>query len=283
MTVHDPITRNIRENIEDTGWGGYLVRREFFDRELARLAILSGAKLFLNVRAESLIRKDNQVVGAITSSHRLPEVRASVTICADGMRSATAKGFARSEIASENEAEVYPGVQMELINVHDVKPGEIEMYETEDQMLRGRSLWPHARGVTLASFSSIDVFQQLKSREDNLFSEKIGPSFPIYISSFQNRKNMGFFYSQLAKDGVIYVGEASGCSGIVHGMISAHYGVYVAKMAIQSGDTSMRTIGEYGNMIKNSDIYRTPFCYRHIRSHYGSYKEWLERSKEIRV
>ncbi|MCX5799654.1 MAG: hypothetical protein NTU90_08870, partial [Proteobacteria bacterium] len=126
------------------------MRREFFDRELARLAILSGAKLFLNVRAESLIREDNQVVGAITSSHRLPEVRASVTICADGMRSATAKGFARSEIASENEAEVYPGVQMELINVHDVKPDEIEMYETEDQMLRGRSLWPHARGVTLA-------------------------------------------------------------------------------------------------------------------------------------
>jgi hypothetical protein len=63
-------------------------------------------------------------------------------------------------------------------------------------------------GITLASFSSVDAYTNLRSRRDNLFSRKIAPSFPIYISSFQNRKNMGFYYSRFAQDGVMYVGEA---------------------------------------------------------------------------
>ena len=87
--------------------------------------------------------------------------RQAVTICADGMKSATSGGLAKREIASEEEAETYTRLQMELVRVGEVSPGEIEIYESEDPLLSGRSLWPHA-GVTLASFSSVDHFLQLK-------------------------------------------------------------------------------------------------------------------------
>ena len=51
MVIRDPMSGNIIEEIEDSGWGGYLARRELFDRELARQAIQSGVKLLLHARA----------------------------------------------------------------------------------------------------------------------------------------------------------------------------------------------------------------------------------------
>ncbi|MBP1746699.1 MAG: geranylgeranyl reductase, partial [Deltaproteobacteria bacterium] len=39
MVIRNPLSGEIIEDIEDTGWGGFMVRRELFDRELARRAI----------------------------------------------------------------------------------------------------------------------------------------------------------------------------------------------------------------------------------------------------
>lgn len=281
MIVRDPQSHDIIEDIEDSGWGGCLVRRELFDRELARRAILSGAKLFLHTRATSFIREDNRVVGVKTSSSSLPSVNAKIIICADGMQSATIRGFARGRIGTPQEMETYPGVQMELARVENVTPGYIEMYEGDDSSLHGRSLWPHGNGITLASFSSFETYTRIRSRKDNLFSQKIGPSYPIYISSFQNRKNMGYYYSKFSQDGVLYIGEANGGSGIVHGMISGQHAAHVAVTSIREGMTSSQWTTEYELKMKKSDIMKTPFCYRHIRAHYGSYRNWLERSGNI--
>ena len=74
MKVIDAFSEHIKEEVEDTGWGGYLVRREFFDRELARLALMAGAKLFLNVKVKELIKDEGWVVGVSITSRRLPEV-----------------------------------------------------------------------------------------------------------------------------------------------------------------------------------------------------------------
>jgi len=77
---------------------------------------------------------------------------ARITICADGMKSASSSGFAARELAEESEAETYTGVQMELVNVMDATPGVIEIYKSSDSTLGGRSLWPHDAGITLARF-----------------------------------------------------------------------------------------------------------------------------------
>jgi flavin-dependent dehydrogenase len=283
MVIRNPLSGEIIEDIEDSGWGGYLVRRELLDRELARRAVCSGAKLFLHTRATSFIREDGCVAGVQTSSSSAPFIRARVTICADGLQSATSRGFARKNVGSSDETGTYPGIQMELAGVSSVTPGRIEIYEGDDVSLHGRSLWPHGNGITLASFSSLEVYNHLRSRGDNLFSQKIAPSFPIYISSFQNRKNMGFYYFKFTQEGVMYVGEACGGSGIVHGMISAHYAAHVAIAAIREKNTCPERIEEYETMMRQSDICATPYCYRHIRAYYGTYRNWLEQSGSIKA
>ncbi|KUO78772.1 MAG: hypothetical protein APF81_26320 [Desulfosporosinus sp. BRH_c37] len=279
LKLIDPLSGQVMEDIEDSGWGGYLARRELIDRELAKVAIMAGAKLFLNVKAEALIKEDGIVVGVKTASKSLPEVRAKVTICADGMKSA-ASGFARKEIATEAESETYTGIQLELVNVKEVTPGQIEIYEAEDPKLSGRSLWPHGGGITLASFSSMDAYNEIRSRRDNLFSQKIASSYSVYLGGFPNRKEMGFHYHNMVKDGVIFVGEASGASGIVHGMITGSYATKVAKKAIEQED--LKCIYEYESLVRKSDVYQNPFSYRIVKKHYGSYRTWLERSKEIK-
>jgi flavin-dependent dehydrogenase len=283
MVVRDPLSGDIIEDIEDTGWGGYLVRRELFDRELANLAVRSGAKLFLHTRGVSFIKEEGRVVGVLTSSSSMPMIKARITVCADGMQSASRRGFAKASVGSADEVGTYPGVQMELARVDDVIPGQIEIYEGDDVSLYGRSLWPHGNNITLASFSSLEAYRHLRSRDDNHFSRKITPSFPIYISSFQNRKNMGFYYSRFTQDGVMYIGEACGGSGVVHGMISANYAAHVAIASLREGNTHPERMEEYEAMMEQSDICRTPFCYRHIRSHYGTYRSWLERSGNIKA
>ena len=122
----------------------------------------------------------------------------------------------------------------------------------------------------------------MKSRTDNLLSLKLSRSYPIYISSFRNRKRMGLYYSRVALPGLLFVGEASGCSGIVHGMISGYYAAQAATMALR-GTKQPDAAEAYSRLLKDSDIQKTPFCYRHIVDFYGSYKNWLERSKEIKL
>jgi len=112
-------------------------------------------------------------------------------------------------------------------------------------------------------------------------SLKLSSSFPIYMASFPNRKEMGYFYQRMVKDGVIFVGEACGASGNIHGMITGYYAAKVAKKVIEEDD--MKIIYEYEMVIKNSDIYQNPFSYRHIKKQYGSYQLWLERSQEIKI
>jgi flavin-dependent dehydrogenase len=283
MVIRNPLSGEIIEDIEDTGWGGFMVRRELFDRELARRAINFGAKLYLHARAKSFLKEAGCVVGVQTSAPSLPIIHARVTICADGMQSATNRGFAKENVGLPNEVDTYAGIQMELAGVDNVTPGQIEIYEGDDESLYNRSLWPHSHGITLASFSSVEAYESLRSRNDNVFSKKIGSSFPIYISSFQNRKSMGFYYSRFTKDGVLYIGEACGGSGVVHGMISAHYAAQVAIASIRENNTYPEIMKEYETIMMQSDVCATPFCYRHIRARYGTYRKWLEQSGNIKV
>lgn len=92
---------------------------------------------------------------------------------------------------------------------------------------------------------------------------------------------MGLYSQHLTKDGLIFVGEACGCSGIIHGMISGYYAALAVKNEILNGNKTIKADEQYETMLKNSDIYKNPFCYRNIRNYYGLYKNWLERSKKI--
>jgi len=278
--IYEAESGKMLEEIPDTGWGGYLVNRQLFDREIALLALEAGAELSIRTRAVDLIREGDRVVGVRTSSKRLPEIRAEVVICADGIRSLRG-GFAGKELLKDKKEEYRAGILMELNGVKDVQPGIIEGYESPDKALSGRNLWTHANNACFLTLPHINLFWDLQHRDDNLFSKKIRDAQPTQINGYFMRHDMGRFCEKVVDDGLIFVGDASGNSGIIHGMISGYYGAIAAKEAIKEKDIGR--LMKYDHMLKKSDIYRYPYCWHTIRREYRSFAGVLERMKGIQL
>lgn len=268
--------------IPDTGWGGYLVNRQLFDREIALLALQAGAKLSIQTKAEDLIRDEGRVIGVRTNSKRMPEIMAEVVICADGIRSLH-NGFARKEliIKEEKEEEYLAGVLVELNGVKDVRPGIIEGYESPDVTLSGRNLWVLAEDVCSLTLPNVNLFWDLQKREDNLFSRKIRDAQPTQVNGYFMRYDLGRFCDKVVDNGVVFVGDASGNSGIIHGMISGYYGAIAAKEAIR--EKNIGRLMEYDHMLKKSDIYRYPYYWHTMRKEYRSLAGILEKMKGIQL
>ena len=92
---------------------------------------------------------------------------------------------------------------------------------------------------------------------------------------------MGKFLDEVAGDGIVYIGDASGNSGTIHSMISGYYAGKVAVRAVKEKDINI--LFEYADILKNSDIYKSPYCWRQVIEFYGSYKNCLNKFNEIEV
>jgi len=276
----DAHTGDVKEEVTDVG--GYYADRYAFDKEIGKLAVEAGAELMLNTRAIDLIRRDGRVVGVKTN--RISEIEAKVVICADGLYSVT-KGFAKKElIEEENEDHTfYTGISIELANVRDINPGWIELLEGTIGKLGPRTptFWQHSESACYMTFSSMDEFYSLKSRDDNIISKRLKDAFPVQRSGYIQRHHMGKYFDKVVEAGIIFVGDASGSSGIIHGMISGHYAGMVAAKAVNENDPSK--LFEYDKILKESDIYKSPYRWRETKKVYGSYENCLNRFKNIEV
>ncbi len=140
--------------IEKSALGGYLVRRELLEKEIAALAIEAGANLYLKTRVMKLLAKEGKVEGVETNSDVIPRAKGEIFICADGIRSA-ANGFAVKEGLCER-GEVRPGISFLLANA-DVSAGIIEHFLSSDPLLNYRCFWTHRNGVSFFSVPSSSI------------------------------------------------------------------------------------------------------------------------------
>ena len=92
---------------------------------------------------------------------------------------------------------------------------------------------------------------------------------------------MGKYFDKVVDAGIIFVGDASGSSGIIHGMISGYYAGMVAAKSVNENDPSK--LFEYDKILKESDIYKSPYRWREAKKVYGSYENCLNRFKNIEV
>jgi len=281
LARRDVKSGDIIEEVTDAG--GYFVDRQMFDKEIARLAIEAGAELMLNTRAVDLIKKDGRVIGVKTN--RIPEIESKVVVCADGVYSID-KGFARKQLIKENKDvySYYKGIQVELAGVGNVNPGWIEIFETSDLTFFGRKnlqLWQHSKSKAYTSFPTIEDFESIKSRDDNFLSKKFKNAFPVQKSGYMNRYYMGKFLDEVVGDGIVFIGDASGNSGTIHSMIQGYYAGKIAVRAVEEKDITI--LLDYKDILKNSDIYKIPYCWRQAAEFYGSYKNCLHKFKEIEV
>ena len=277
---YDPQSSELILNIPDTGWGGYLVERQAFDRELALMALKSGAQISINTKVTGLLREKDQVVGVETDHKHLSRVMAEVVVCADGIHSLSS-GLGKSELLKDKEEKYKPALLLELNGVRDIRPGIIESYVSNDPVLAGRTLWTHSKDICLMTIANINLFDEIKKRDDNLLSRKIKDAQIIQMAGCRARADAGRFCERVVDKGILFVGDASGCHGIIHGMISAHYGAMAAVKAIQKRDLDM--IEDYDQTLKASDIYKHPYLWPAIKENYQTFAEVMDGFKGIKL
>jgi digeranylgeranylglycerophospholipid reductase len=277
--VRDPFTGEIREEIPG---GGYLVRRDLLERELAIRAANAGARILLKTRCTGFLKENGRVIGVKTDREDLPELRAGVVICGDGLHSAR-NGLAAGEITTDENLEFGSGVNLELANLKDAEPGTVELFLTAtDRDLNYKHLVIHEEGQCFLSFSSLSNFEEVKERTDNILSEKLRRAQCLHIGGYLSRRHSGLFLKTIVKDGVIFIGDASGGGGAIHGMIQGYLAAGVAARAIEKNNSSLNTLSLYQGLVTET-LQRALFYWFFVRERYGTFTDWIERMRKIRV
>ncbi len=263
--------------IESSTLGGYLVRRELLEKEIAALAIQAGASLYLKTRVLKLIRKEGKVEGIETDSDVIPRAKGEIFICADGIRSA-GNGFAVSEGLCERR-ELLPGISYLMANA-DVSAGIVEHFLSSDPLLNYRCFWAHRNGLCFLGFPSSAAFYELKERGDNIISRKIKNAYALEVSGYARASGKyGEYFENMVRDNIIFVGDASGGAGNIHGMIQGHFAGTVAESAIKDNDISEERLSEYQDLVLNT-LGKAPFFFFTAREDFGSFSDWFREFEE---
>lgn len=270
--------------IDTSPLGGYLVRRDLLEKAIAALAIRAGAQFYLKARVLKLIKKEGKIEGIETNSAAIPRATAKILIAADGIRS-PAGGFALNEgLFKEGglskKGELLSGISYLIANA-EVSPGIIEHFVSSDSLLNYRVFFTHGNGQSFFGVPYSTAFDELKEREDNVVSRKIKNAYPIEICghSRANYGKYGQYFENIVKDNLMFIGDASGGSGNIHGMIQGHFAGTVAASAIKEKDTSHARLGEYQHLVLNT-IGKAPFYWFSAIEDFGSFSEWFRLFEE---
>jgi len=201
-----------------------------------------------------------------------------IFICADGIRS-SGTGFAEAEGLCE-KGEVKSGISYLLANA-DVSAGIIEHFLSPDPLLDYRCFFTHRRGLCFLSFPSSETFYEMKKRGDNIVSRKIKNAYPVEMSAFGRVTSgkYGKYFNKMVKDNVLFVGDASGGAGNIHGMIQGQFAGRIAASAIKGHDLSEKRLSEYEDLVRNT-LGKAPFFYFSAREDFGSFYNWFSQFEE---
>jgi len=263
------------KTIEKSEQGGYIVRRDFLEKELACSAVNAGAKLYLKTKVTGLLKDDGKIEGVKTNSLVIPEAQAQIIICADGIRS-TGNGFALAEgLCSKGKG--LSGISYLLANA-EVEPGVIEHFVSSEPLLNYRCFFTHERGVSFLGVQSYEDFQELKDRTDNAVSLKIKNAYPVEINGYSriSAGKYGYYFNKIVNENILFIGDASGGSGNIHGMIQGKLAGTIAASAIKENDISEKRLMEYQDEVQRI-LAKAPFCWFSAREDFGSFNEWFNQ------
>ena len=264
--------------MEKSTLGGYLVRRDILEKEIAALAVQAGASLYLKTKVVNLIRTEGTVEGIETSSDIIPRANGKIFICADGIRSSSS-GFAVKEGLCERK-EVRPGISYLLANA-DVSAGIIEQFLSSDPLLNYRCFWTHRKNICYFSLPVSTVLHELREQQGNVVSRKIKNAYALEISGYAtaSSRKYGQYFENIVKDNIMFVGDASGGAGNIHGMIQGQFAGTVAASAIKGNDISEERLSEYQYLVLNT-LGKAPFFYYSAREDFGSFNNWFREFEE---
>jgi digeranylgeranylglycerophospholipid reductase len=266
------------DSIEKSTLGGYLTRRDLLEKEIAALAVRAGASLYLKTRVTNLIRKGDKVEGIQTNSVIIPYAKGEIFICADGIRS-SAHGFAVREGLCD-KTEVIPGISFLLANA-DVSEGIIELFLSSDPLLNYKCFFSHRKGECFLGIPSVGAFYELKERRDNAVSRKIQNAYALEVNGYARSLigKYGEYFKEMVRNNIIFVGDASGGAGNIHGMMQGQFAGTVAASAIKDNDITEERLSEYKHLVYDT-LGRAPFFYFSAREDFGSFNDWFHEFEE---
>ena len=78
----------------------------------------------------------------------------------------------------------------------------------------------------------------------------------------------------MVKENIIFIGDASGGGGNIHGMIQGHFAGKVAASAIQDNNVNEERLSEYQELVLKT-LGKAPFFWFSARDDFGSFNEWF--------
>jgi electron transfer flavoprotein-quinone oxidoreductase len=266
------------ENFEQPPYNGYTVFRPAFDNWLAGEAVKEGALLLNDCTAEDLIKKDGCIIGVIVKG-REGELRANITIAADGVLSFMAKKAGlRGDLQSADMGlgiKLLLGLPEATINerFHLVRDEGADIgFVGIPQGLRGGSfLYTNRESISIGMVVHLDSLRASGKAPYDVLDELLQhPQVRKLIKGARPLEYSAHLISEggiqamprLYTGGMMVVGDAAGLcytnginlEGINLAMTSGVLAAETALKAIEAGDYSARTLSLYKKKLDDSFI-----------------------------
>jgi digeranylgeranylglycerophospholipid reductase len=234
------------QELSVAGTADYLVRRDEFDRELARQAVNAGADLRLNTRVTGLLKQDGRIIGVATNSNTVPTLYGKIVIGADGIHAAQ-KGTPRWEGLTRADQTFIGGITLELARVREIEPDVLE-WHTGAFIKRGwTGICPRDDVSCTIDFMSMAEFERVKSG-NYAISKKLRDAVPVRMTGWSHPSDLGIGLPKVVEDGLILAGSAAHLIGILPAIVSGRYAADVAVEAIKEDDVSVKKLSRYEDL-----------------------------------
>lgn len=226
--------------VDDFGFGGYFVNRVEFDRELAKQAAKKGAKIKVGAKVTDLIIEQNLIKGVtLNTKLGIEQITADIVLGADGVRSYSS-GVARKSGIAEIERKprtLFPGIQIEFINIIDITPGMIEIFFgfDFDKNFGMCFLSPFEENLALLGFGTLQEYRKIRA-DHPILSARLREADEIRYLGGMYCSSFGESLKTAVRNNVALCGDAAGYHGIIPACISGEYASSCAKKAIQQED-----------------------------------------------
>lgn len=239
---------------------GYVVYRDIFDQELARLAIKAGAEFMMNTKATGIIKEGDEIKG-VKAEHfdEEFEIECSIVVAADGVDSKVAQWAGMKTRLDPKDLETC--CQYTLTDI-DVKDAYCEFYLGKE-IAPGGYIWVFPKGKRIANVG-IGI---LASLSESGLAKKLLDKFIEKDPRLNKGKSLRFLAGavpvsnpaeQTVADNIVLVGDAARHvdpitgGGLTHCLEDGKIAGEVIAKAIKTKDYSEEFLSEYEKKWKDA-------------------------------
>jgi digeranylgeranylglycerophospholipid reductase len=248
-TVYAPNGKYIR--IDYKGPEGWVIERKIFDKELAKQAARSGAKIIAKAEVIEIFREGKILKVRIVFQHEKFDVKTKILIASDGVESKIARLIGLD--TTIKLIDVASAAQFEMANVK-IDPNRIELY-FGNEIAAGGYCWIFPKGKDSANvgigvrkpFSKDIAYNYLKRFVESKPGLKRGSVIEVNSGGVP----VGGLLENMVVDNFMVVGDAAHQVNAIHGggiseaYVGGKIAGEVAVKSIKKGDYSKKVLEEY--------------------------------------